>query len=205
MEEFRSPDFDTVKQQLKNPVIFDGRNLYDPALVRSTGIDYQADWTSMRTLPDLSTARLLVVGDVMLDRYWFGDVSRISPEAPVPVVKVERSEERPAALPTSRATRIAGGNGIVAPWSATTRAATARAADGAGKRSYQPASRCRHQHHGQAAGDRASAAVAAHRLRNRTLARVLKAKLAEFESCFRNATSSSCPTMARAGSPTSRT
>lgn len=49
----------------------------------------------MRTLPDLSTARLLVVGDVMLDRYWFGDVSRISPEAPVPVVKVERSEERP--------------------------------------------------------------------------------------------------------------
>lgn len=38
--------------------------------------------------------RLLVVGDVMLDRYWFGEVSRISPEAPVPVVKVERQEER---------------------------------------------------------------------------------------------------------------
>lgn len=37
---------------------------------------------------------VLVVGDVMLDRYWFGDVSRISPEAPVPVVKVERIEER---------------------------------------------------------------------------------------------------------------
>jgi rfaE bifunctional protein kinase chain/domain len=35
-----------------------------------------------------------VVGDVMLDRYWFGEVSRISPEAPVPVVKVERTEER---------------------------------------------------------------------------------------------------------------
>ncbi len=47
------------------------------------------------SLPDLSSARLLVVGDVMLDRYWFGDVSRISPEAPVPVVKVEKSEERP--------------------------------------------------------------------------------------------------------------
>lgn len=46
-------------------------------------------------LPDLGAARLLIVGDVMLDRYWFGDVSRISPEAPVPVVKVERSEERP--------------------------------------------------------------------------------------------------------------
>jgi rfaE bifunctional protein kinase chain/domain len=39
-------------------------------------------------------ARVLVVGDVMLDRYWFGDVHRISPEAPVPVVKVERTEER---------------------------------------------------------------------------------------------------------------
>ncbi|MCX8087569.1 MAG: D-glycero-beta-D-manno-heptose-7-phosphate kinase [Rhodocyclaceae bacterium] len=46
-------------------------------------------------LPDTSSARILVVGDVMLDRYWFGEVSRISPEAPVPVVKVERSEERP--------------------------------------------------------------------------------------------------------------
>lgn len=46
-------------------------------------------------LRDLSAVRLLIVGDVMLDRYWFGDVSRISPEAPVPVVKVERSEERP--------------------------------------------------------------------------------------------------------------
>ncbi|MCX8017414.1 MAG: hypothetical protein N2690_05890, partial [Rhodocyclaceae bacterium] len=46
-------------------------------------------------LPDTSQARILVVGDVMLDRYWFGEVSRISPEAPVPVVKIERSEERP--------------------------------------------------------------------------------------------------------------
>jgi len=38
--------------------------------------------------------RILVVGDVMLDRYWFGDVERISPEAPVPVVRVGRTEER---------------------------------------------------------------------------------------------------------------
>lgn len=38
--------------------------------------------------------RILVVGDIMLDRYWFGEVSRISPEAPVPVVRVERREER---------------------------------------------------------------------------------------------------------------
>jgi len=46
-------------------------------------------------IPDTSRTRILVVGDVMLDRYWFGEVSRISPEAPVPVVKVERVEERP--------------------------------------------------------------------------------------------------------------
>ncbi len=43
----------------------------------------------------VARARVLVVGDVMLDRYWFGDVERISPEAPVPVVKIARSEERP--------------------------------------------------------------------------------------------------------------
>lgn len=46
-------------------------------------------------IPTTSATRVLVVGDVMLDRYWFGDVSRISPEAPVPVVKVEKMEERP--------------------------------------------------------------------------------------------------------------
>jgi len=45
-------------------------------------------------LEKIAQVRLLVVGDVMLDRYWFGEVSRISPEAPVPVVKVERIEER---------------------------------------------------------------------------------------------------------------
>ncbi|HXN14998.1 MAG TPA: D-glycero-beta-D-manno-heptose-7-phosphate kinase [Usitatibacter sp.] len=46
-------------------------------------------------LPDFSRTRILVAGDVMLDRYWFGDVSRISPEAPVPIVQVKRTEERP--------------------------------------------------------------------------------------------------------------
>jgi rfaE bifunctional protein kinase chain/domain len=39
-------------------------------------------------------ARLLIVGDVMLDRYWFGDTERISPEAPVPVVLVSKEDER---------------------------------------------------------------------------------------------------------------
>jgi rfaE bifunctional protein kinase chain/domain len=42
----------------------------------------------------LAAARVLVVGDAMLDRYWFGSVDRISPEAPVPVVRIEREEER---------------------------------------------------------------------------------------------------------------
>ena len=42
----------------------------------------------------LAASRVLVVGDAMLDRYWFGAVERISPEAPVPVVRVEREEER---------------------------------------------------------------------------------------------------------------
>ncbi len=50
---------------------------------------------STQAIPATRSARVLIVGDVMLDRYWFGEVSRISPEAPVPVVKVERTEERP--------------------------------------------------------------------------------------------------------------
>ncbi|CAK7016785.1 MULTISPECIES: bifunctional D-glycero-beta-D-manno-heptose-7-phosphate kinase/D-glycero-beta-D-manno-heptose 1-phosphate adenylyltransferase HldE [Providencia] len=47
------------------------------------------------TLPDYKQAGVLVVGDVMLDRYWHGPANRISPEAPVPVVKVTMVEERP--------------------------------------------------------------------------------------------------------------
>jgi D-glycero-beta-D-manno-heptose-7-phosphate kinase len=43
----------------------------------------------------LARVAVLVVGDVMLDRYWFGEVERISPEAPVPIVRVTREEYRP--------------------------------------------------------------------------------------------------------------
>ncbi|MYN08031.1 D-glycero-beta-D-manno-heptose-7-phosphate kinase [Pseudoduganella aquatica] len=52
--------------------------------------------TSVTTFqaPALDKVRILVVGDVMLDRYWFGDVSRISPEAPVPIVRVDKREAR---------------------------------------------------------------------------------------------------------------
>ena len=46
------------------------------------------------TPEQLAASRVLVVGDAMLDRYWFGDVDRISPEAPVPVVRVTREELR---------------------------------------------------------------------------------------------------------------
>src|SRR5690606_12812424 len=46
-------------------------------------------------MPNFERARILVVGDVMLDRYWHGMSNRISPEAPVPVVKVDQTEDRP--------------------------------------------------------------------------------------------------------------
>src|SRR5690606_30515159 len=46
-------------------------------------------------IPDFSQVRVLVAGDVMFDRYWYGATGRISPEAPVPVVKVEQEEGRP--------------------------------------------------------------------------------------------------------------
>ncbi|WP_257280177.1 MULTISPECIES: bifunctional D-glycero-beta-D-manno-heptose-7-phosphate kinase/D-glycero-beta-D-manno-heptose 1-phosphate adenylyltransferase HldE [unclassified Endozoicomonas] len=47
------------------------------------------------TLPRFNQARVLVIGDVMLDRYWHGGTTRISPEAPVPVVRVNQIEDRP--------------------------------------------------------------------------------------------------------------
>ncbi|MDH3326198.1 MAG: bifunctional D-glycero-beta-D-manno-heptose-7-phosphate kinase/D-glycero-beta-D-manno-heptose 1-phosphate adenylyltransferase HldE [Gammaproteobacteria bacterium] len=46
-------------------------------------------------IPNFSKSRLLVVGDLMLDRYWHGGARRISPEAPVPVVGIDKIEERP--------------------------------------------------------------------------------------------------------------
>jgi len=48
-----------------------------------------------KKLPDFSAAHILVIGDVMLDRYWFGDTGRISPEAPIPIVKVTNADHRP--------------------------------------------------------------------------------------------------------------
>ena len=47
------------------------------------------------TVPDFHKARVAVAGDVMLDRYWFGPTQRVSPEALVPVVRIDDIEERP--------------------------------------------------------------------------------------------------------------
>lgn len=60
---------------------------------------------------DLSKNKVLVVGDVMLDRYWFGEVNRISPEAPVPIAKIDKIEDRPGgAANVARNIASLGGN-----------------------------------------------------------------------------------------------
>ena len=41
---------------------------------------------------DFSNSKILIVGDVMLDKYYFGKVDRISPEAPVPIVNIQKEE-----------------------------------------------------------------------------------------------------------------
>src|ERR1700736_5632254 len=46
-------------------------------------------------MPELGPVRVLVAGEVILDRYLHGDVSRISPEAPIPILRVNRREEKP--------------------------------------------------------------------------------------------------------------
>jgi len=63
-------------------------------------------------LPDFSAAAVVVVGDVMLDRYWQGPTSRISPEAPVPVVKVEEDELRPGGAANVALNAAALGAGV---------------------------------------------------------------------------------------------
>lgn len=63
-------------------------------------------------LPAFEQARVLVVGDIMLDRYWYGPTQRISPEAPVPVVKINQDEDRPGGA-ANVALNIASLNGQV--------------------------------------------------------------------------------------------
>jgi len=67
------------------------------------------------TPASFESVRILVVGDVMLDRYWFGEVNRISPEAPVPVVRIEKREERlgGAANVARNIATLGGGAGLL--------------------------------------------------------------------------------------------
>lgn len=66
------------------------------AAKRARGKEAAANARPAPSLPSsFGKARLLVVGDAMLDRYWMGAVERISPEAPVPIVRVDREVERP--------------------------------------------------------------------------------------------------------------
>ena len=76
-------------------------------------------------IPAFGKARVLVAGDVMLDRYWHGPTGRISPEAPVPVVRVTELEDRPggslsatsdrddSVIAAAPALRPAPGNGVI--------------------------------------------------------------------------------------------
>lgn len=60
---------------------------------------------------ELSNKKILVVGDVMLDQYWFGEVNRISPEAPVPIARIQKTEIRPGgAANVARNIASLGGN-----------------------------------------------------------------------------------------------
>lgn len=63
-------------------------------------------------IPAFEKARVLVVGDIMLDRYWSGPTQRISPEAPVPIVKIHQDEDRPGGA-ANVALNIASLNGQV--------------------------------------------------------------------------------------------
>ncbi|EAR62857.1 bifunctional D-glycero-beta-D-manno-heptose-7-phosphate kinase/D-glycero-beta-D-manno-heptose 1-phosphate adenylyltransferase HldE [Neptuniibacter caesariensis] len=63
-------------------------------------------------MPRFDQAQVLVVGDLMLDRYWHGPTSRISPEAPVPVVKVEQHEDRPGGAANVALNITALGSGV---------------------------------------------------------------------------------------------
>jgi rfaE bifunctional protein kinase chain/domain len=67
-----------------------------------------------KLLQDISRAKVLVIGDAMLDRYWYGDVERISPEAPVPVVAVSKADERPGgAANVARSVRALGASCVL--------------------------------------------------------------------------------------------
>src|SRR5437016_11574928 len=62
-----------------------------------------------RLLDDFASRRLIVMGDVILDRYWWGASTRLSPEAPVPIVRRERSSSRPGGAANTAANLVSLG------------------------------------------------------------------------------------------------
>ena len=154
----------------------------------------------------VARTRVLVVGDVMLDRYWFGDVERISPEAPVPVVKIVAHRGAARRRRQRRAQRRGAGRAVDAAVGDRRRR---------GRRRARPAARRRRRadvvpprpgaaDDGQAARDRPPAAAPADRLRDDAVARGARRQARRLRPpAARLPTSSSCPTTARAASRTS--
>ena len=80
-------------------------------------------WFVIKPLPSLLGVRVLVAGDVMLDRYWYGEAERVSQEAPVPVVDVKRTELFPGGAANTALTEVTtAGDGSSAYRRATTTA-----------------------------------------------------------------------------------
>ena len=202
--------------------MFDGRNLYDPADGPRRGPRALRDrpplmaTESHRATPArfadyrerVARTRVLVVGDVMLDRYWFGDVERISPEAPVPVVKIARTEERPGgAANVARNAAALGAHAHAAcrspaPTSPATTLERLLAADRV--RTLVPSRSVASPRRSSCASSAASSSCCASTSRPRRRTRSSRASSPTTSGCSPTPTSSSCPTTARAASRTSR-
>ncbi len=130
----------------------------------------------------IGRARVLVVGDVMLDRYWFGEVGRISPEAPVPVVKIDRIEERPGGAANVARNAAALGAQVSLLSVVGRDEAGATAAHAAAQRAHHAQLHTRRgaADHDQAARDRPPAAARAHRFRDRAEPRSARVQAARF-------------------------
>ena len=182
-KEFRSPDFGAIRSaRCKQPLrvrrpqpVRPGAGARRRARVfrRSAAADVAIDLRQRAPVSPSSASasrapRVLVVGDVMLDRYWFGDVERISPEAPVPVVKIARTEERPGGA-ANVARNAAALGAQVTLFRRHRRRRAGRVAGAAARRrarAHVAASRRVAADDGQAARDRPPAAAAAHRFRD---------------------------------------
>jgi hypothetical protein len=154
----------------------------------------------------VARARVLIAGDVMLDRYWFGDVERISPEAPVPVVKIARSEERPggAANVARNAAALGAQTTLVSATGADEAGATLEKLPRRRQGAHVVPSRCGLPDDGQAPRHRPAAATAADRFRDAAFARVLATKLADYERLLADSDLVILSTTAKAASRTSR-